>query len=638
MPFTESSSSRGPYPAANNGYASSSSYSNSSAGGLQGSAVQLPAASSGSEVQIFYPANAPDSGVGWQSYALVPVQYVLMQTGPPIYCSRPPGAWQLPCTGSAALHSHYSAPHSSISLPCSQPATPSQRQLSSCISASPDSASECSTFVSTTPSVSRADDKPAGGWGELTVAILQAVVSRLPDADVAQLRTVCRHWRAAVDHNLEQLTPSSLRAREVTLRFPNLRLLHLNNCTQVRNKDLEILSKSSIRLQTLTVGDDVNKPWVTNLGLAWIGKITSLTSLSLHDCVQVTNRGMGSLEHLQSLAALSLKGCARLTNSGLEALQRNTALTSLNLSGCRRVSDKGLLPLTRLPGLLHLALGNTRVADEGMEYLAQITSLHELHFAREEITDVGITRLSTLTNLQTLALRECAQVTGDALSHLVPQLFNLQSLDLFQSYEFDDQQLTKCLDFLGSLTFLDLRGTVVSEEGIQQLAKLQNLQKLCLATQHELRVEQHLCGVSHLTQLTSLAINNCQLGSFDLMAALMHLKLLRELDISNSDQALLRQHSDLGSAAVEPVNPHAIEAMAEIQSLTSIDVSRRSVKEEHLAVLAERLPQLRTLFVVGCPVLYEQLQELHRRFPELVIHRKPVHDPPLSCSSSDLGA
>lgn len=129
-----------------------------------------------------------------------------------------------------------------------------------------------------------------------------------------------------------------------------------------------------------------------------------------------------------------------------------------------------------------------------------------------------------------------AQVSGDSLSALVPRLSNLQSLDLFQSYDFDDAQLAKCLDFLGSVTFLDLRGTVVSQDGIQQLARLQNLQKLCLAPKTEVRVEQHLCVVSHLTQLTSLAINNCRLVSFDLMASLAHLKLLRELDISNNGQ------------------------------------------------------------------------------------------------------
>ena len=65
---------------------------------------------------------------------------------------------------------------------------------------------------------------------------------------------------------------------------------------------------------------------------------------------------------------------------------------------------------------------------------------------------------------------------------------------------------------------------------------------------------------------------------------------------------------------------------------------RRCVQEEQLNTLAARLPRLRTLFVVGCPVLYQELQALQKRFPELSIHRKPVVEPaPSSCSSSDHG-
>jgi hypothetical protein len=180
-------------------------------------------------------------------------------------------------------------------------------------------------------------------WGDLTVGILQTVLAKLSDSDVKSLRQVCRHWRAAVDQNLEALTPNSLKSKTVTLRFPNLRLLHLTNCAVVRNRDLQLLSRSGLRLHTLVIGDDANKPWVTNLGLSWIGKITTLTSLSLQDCTQVTNKGLAFLGQLSSLATLSLRGCARLTNQGLEALQSHTGLTSLNLAGCRRVGAHGWL-------------------------------------------------------------------------------------------------------------------------------------------------------------------------------------------------------------------------------------------------------------------------------------------------------
>ena len=60
---------------------------------------------------------------------------------------------------------------------------------------------------------------------------------------------------------------------------------------------------------------------------------------------------------------------------------------------------------------------------------------------------------------------------------------------------------------------------------------------------------------------------------------------------------------------------------------------RRPVHDHHLNVLAERLPRLHMLIIVGCPVLYTEVQALQRRFPELIIHRKPLLD--ISCSSSD---
>jgi len=45
----------------------------------------------------------------------------------------------------------------------------------------------------------------------------------------------------------------------------------------------------------------------------------------------------------------------------------------------------------------------------------QHQQLTELHCTNEELTDAGIAHLSALTNLNMLALRECCDVSGDAL-------------------------------------------------------------------------------------------------------------------------------------------------------------------------------------------------------------------------------
>jgi hypothetical protein len=65
----------------------------------------------------------------------------------------------------------------------------------------------------------------------------------------------------------------------------------------VRNRDLYVLAQSPIQLRCLTLGDDTNKPWVTNKGLLSIGRMTSLVSLALHDCNSITNNGLASLRY-----------------------------------------------------------------------------------------------------------------------------------------------------------------------------------------------------------------------------------------------------------------------------------------------------------------------------------------------------
>ena len=309
----------------------------------------------------------------------------------------------------------------------------------------------CDEDVSSDVAASTSDQvvDSATSWGSLTAAILASLLSRLGENEVKHLRLVCRHWQSVVDHDLESLSPNTMLSRTLVQRFPNLKVLHLTSCENIRNRDLLIISRSGLHLHTLTLGDDACKPWVTNSGLEHIAQITSLTSLNLHECKNVTNNGLLALTSLRGLASLSLKGCGKLTNAGLEALQRHTLLTSLNLYGCMRIADKGLLALTQLH-LVSLHLGNTRVKDEGLSYLAQITTLQELHFDTEELTDVGVAQLTSLTNLQSLALRDCGEVSGDSLSVLVPALPNLISLDLYKNITMDDSQVGRPLEFRGS--------------------------------------------------------------------------------------------------------------------------------------------------------------------------------------------
>lgn len=128
------------------------------------------------------------------------------------------------------------------------------------------------------------------------------------------------------------------------------------------------------------------------------------------------------------------------------------------------------------------------------------------------------------------------QVTGEGLSQLLQKLTGLKNLDLFKVHGFDDAQLSKCMPAMSGITALDLRGTVVSEHSIAQLASLKGLNTLKLAPRNEICLEEQLGSVSVLTQLTSLAINSCRLVSQQLIASFVNLRELEELDLSSSGQ------------------------------------------------------------------------------------------------------
>lgn len=450
-------------------------------------------------------------------------------------------------------------------------------------------------------------------WAWLVDGILQQVVQYLSGHNSLQaFRLTCRHWKAVADQNIRQLAPRCLKPKDLVSLFPRLQVLELVQCPNVRNRDLYVLAQSAVRLRCLTLGDDTNKPWVTNRGLSSIGRMSSLQSLALHDCNSITNNGMTALGGLRHLSSLSLRGCRKITNNGLEVLQANSALTSLNLHGCKRISDKGLSAVSNLP-LKALSLGLTRVKDEGMAYLARLTQLTELHCTNEELTDEGIHHLSSLTDLNTLALRDCCEVSGDALLALLPSLPHLAHLNLYKNWEFGDEQLVKCCVHMLGLVSLDLRGTIVTDAGLAECTQLSNLRQLALKP-HSSLADGNMMVVSKLTQLRSLAL--C-LPSYSraLLDGVKQLTGLRELDLSSDAFG-----ADL--SCCEPLPSQLVSTLTAMTHLTSLDLSRRPLTERQLHELLKKLPLLTTLTIHGVPISNEQLARLERHHPEVYIHKR----------------
>ena len=65
-------------------------------------------------------------------------------------------------------------------------------------------------------------------------------------------------------HNYSSLPQPLLDATTTATTAPSLQSLQLVSCRNVRNRDLYVLAQSGMHLTSLVLGDDTNKPWVTN--------------------------------------------------------------------------------------------------------------------------------------------------------------------------------------------------------------------------------------------------------------------------------------------------------------------------------------------------------------------------------------
>lgn len=96
---------------------------------------------------------------------------------------------------------------------------------------------------------------------------------------------------------------------------------------------------------------------LTSSGIAAVGQIATLTTLSLLNCVGISDYDLAALaDGLTRLSSLSLKGCSMLTNVGLLRLLNLRKLRGIDLESCDSISDFGVVTLATLPLLEKLTV------------------------------------------------------------------------------------------------------------------------------------------------------------------------------------------------------------------------------------------------------------------------------------------
>jgi hypothetical protein len=221
---------------------------------------------------------------------------------------------------------------------------------------------------------------------------------------------------------------------------------------------------------------------VTSAGLARLASAARIDLLELSD-------GKIDNEMLKVLPKLPLRGSLglhsdRLTNAGIQPVSECRELTGVSLGG--NLSNDSLEHLVGLPKLQSVSLGR--------------------HFTRGAFDFLG--RMEGLTNL-------------DA-SELNPDLDDLKRIPKLQTLslsgrKYNDEAAQAIADNFKSLESAYLRGTSITNAGVEQLAKIKTLKILTL---DDSRIDDGVAdSIRKIKQLTWLSVENCAVGD-DTLAAL----------------------------------------------------------------------------------------------------------------------
>ncbi len=244
-------------------------------------------------------------------------------------------------------------------------------------------------------------------------------------------------------------------------KLSELRAIDLRGCVQIGATGLAGLVASP-RLESLKVGG----AQIDDLGLKPIGRITSLTDLTIEDA-GITDTGLAAL-HALDLTSLSLARCFGITDAGLAELAAFSHLQRLALRDLA-ITGPGLAVLSRFPDLRQLGLNETMIDDEAMIFIQPKTSLERLKLRQTQITAAAAKAIVPLKTLRYLDVQDTG-LTDGAGEMLANSLTALTTLVLASNAGITDRSVPP-LCRLSHLILLDVRQTGISADGARQLTE-----------------------------------------------------------------------------------------------------------------------------------------------------------------------
>ena len=145
-----------------------------------------------------------------------------------------------------------------------------------------------------------------------------------------------------------------------------LERVHLNECIRITNRSVAALATCPLIVLTLD-----NCTTLSGEGLAKLAYCGSLIGLGLSGIPSVDDSVLSKLVSLKHLESLSLANTG-VTDVGLSYLPKSNSITSLILAGCSQISDEGIVALGEMKSLKYLGLSQCPlVTKSGVTWLRQ---------------------------------------------------------------------------------------------------------------------------------------------------------------------------------------------------------------------------------------------------------------------------
>lgn len=244
-----------------------------------------------------------------------------------------------------------------------------------------------------------------------------------------------------------------------------------------------------------------------------------------------------------------------------------------NFSATRaRIGDRHLQRLAPLPQLTRLNLNRNPVSDLGGRELRRATRMELLELSETGITDETLAVLASLPKLRQLSLNKTDVTDAGASAMLREMRRPLERLEANDTGVGDDSLRELALRH-SRLVSLSLSSTRVTDAGLADLSKLENLKSLALQ-----RTDVTDAGIRRLQNCRRLdTLSLCETrvtdaGLADLLPELVELKLLHLAAVPAGEKTYkaLQGHRRLRSILVGNIEETAVDALTGIPTLASV--------------------------------------------------------------------